>query len=114
MIKAVAALIPVTELDKASEFYESFFGRPADTRPMDTLAEWHLSAHGLVQVLHDPDRAGNTMVNFFVDNLDTTIATLTTANIATTDPMTVSQGRQRLVTTTDPDNNHLGLIETLT
>ncbi|MEU0089564.1 hypothetical protein [Kribbella sp. NPDC006257] len=113
-INAVLAVIPVTELDKASEFYASFFQREADERPMDTLAEWHLSDHGVVQVFHDPDRAGQTMVNFFVDDLDTTISTLTAADISTTDPIVVSQGRQRLVTTADPDGNQLGLIERLT
>ncbi|QNE19092.1 VOC family protein [Kribbella qitaiheensis] len=112
-IKAVLAVIPVTDLDKACEWYESFFGRAADTRPMDTLAEWHLSELGVVQVFQEPDRAGHTMVNFAVEDLDTTISTLAAADIHTTDPTKVSQGRQRLVSTTDPDNNQLGLIETL-
>lgn len=110
-IKAVLAVIPVHDLESAAQWYESFFGRPADQRPMDTLAEWHLSDLGVVQVLQEPDRAGRTMVNFTVDDLDATLAGLAAAGIATTDPQVVSSGRQRLTTTTDVDGNNLGLIQ---
>jgi predicted enzyme related to lactoylglutathione lyase len=111
--KAVLAVIPVQEIESSTQWYESFFGRPADQNPMDTLAEWHLSEFGVVQVFHDPDRAGRTSVNFIVDDLDTTQADLSSSGIPTTDPMTVSNGSQRLVTTTDPDGNQLGLIESI-
>jgi predicted enzyme related to lactoylglutathione lyase len=111
--KAVLAVIPVAEIGTATTWYESFFGRPADRKPMDSLAEWQLSERGLVQVLEDPDRAGQTMVNFFVDDLDTSAAALAAVGIATTEPMVVSQGRQRLFTAADPDGNQLGLIEIL-
>jgi predicted enzyme related to lactoylglutathione lyase len=110
-IKAVLAVVPVADLDLAVEWYESFFGRPADTKPMDTLAEWHLSELGVVQVFQDPDRAGRTTVNFTVDELDPTLAELTTKGITSTEPQVVASGRQRLATTTDPDHNQLGLIE---
>jgi predicted enzyme related to lactoylglutathione lyase len=110
-IKALLAVVPVADLDQAVEWYESFFGRPADTKPMDTLAEWHLSELGVVQVFQDPDRAGRTAVNFTVDELDAVLAELATKGITSTDPQVVSSGRQRLATTTDPDHNQLGLIE---
>jgi predicted enzyme related to lactoylglutathione lyase len=109
--KAVLAVIPVHELEPAAQWYESFFGRPADQRPMDTLAEWHLSDLGVVQVFQDPDRAGRTTVNFTVDDLDTALSTLAGSGITATDPQFVSSGRQRLATTTDADGNTLGLIQ---
>jgi predicted enzyme related to lactoylglutathione lyase len=113
MIKAVLAVIPVGEFEAACGWYESFFGRAADTRPMDSLAEWHLSDLGVVQVFHDPDRAGRTLVNFTVDDLDAARTELTAKGITTTDPQVVSSGRQRLATTTDQDGNQLGLIQTI-
>ncbi|WP_112249073.1 VOC family protein [Kribbella monticola] len=113
-IKAVLAVLPVTEIGPATEWYESFFGRSADSRPMDSLAEWHLSDQATVQVFEDPANAGRTAVNFFVDDLDTTRSTLSAAGITTTDPTEVAQGRQRLATTADPDNNQLGLLQHLT
>ncbi|GAA3555121.1 hypothetical protein GCM10022235_23840 [Kribbella ginsengisoli] len=113
MFKAVLAVIPVHELGPAAQWYESFFGRPADQQPMDTLAEWHLSEFGVVQVFQDPDRAGRTSVNFAVDDLDTTLSTLAGSGITATDPQIVSSGRQRLATTTDADGNTLGLIQVI-
>lgn len=110
-INAVLAVIPVAEFDDACEWYASFFGRPADQHPMDSLAEWHLTDAGIVQVLHDPGMSGRTMVNFFIDDLDNRVAELTTTGITTTDVVVVASGRQRLVTCADPDGNQLGLLE---
>lgn len=110
-INAVLAVVPVAEFDRACDWYASFFGRPADQRPMDSLAEWHLTDAGIVQVLHEPGQAGRTMVNFFVDDLDERVGRLTAADIATSDPLVVASGRQRLVTCADPEGNQLGLLE---
>jgi predicted enzyme related to lactoylglutathione lyase len=112
-INAVLAVIPVAEFDAACDWYASFFGRPADQRPMDSLAEWHLIDAGIVQVFHDPGKAGRTTVNFLVDDLDERVGRLTATDIATTDPLVVASGRQRLVTCTDPGGNQLGLLETI-
>lgn len=68
----------------------------------------------MIQVFQDPAGAGATRVNFFVDDLDTTISALTAAEITTTEPTLVSQGRNRLTSAADPDGNQLGLIERLT
>jgi predicted enzyme related to lactoylglutathione lyase len=113
-MRAVLAVVPVAEIDKATQWYERFFGRPADTRPMDSLAEWHLSELGVVQVFEDPDRAGRTTVNLTVDDLDATLSTLSGQNIPSTDPQLVSGGHQRLALIQDPDGNQLGLIQSLT
>ena len=113
-INAVLAVVPVAGFDEACDWYTSYFGRPDDQRPMDSLAEWHLLDTGIVQVFHDPDKAGSTVVNFFVDDLDERVARLAASNIATTEPLVVASGRQRLVTCTDPDGNQLGLLESTT
>jgi predicted enzyme related to lactoylglutathione lyase len=110
-ISAVLAVIPVAGIDSACSWYETFFGRPADQRPMDSLAEWHLSDLGWVQVFHDPDRAGQTTVNFIVDDLDKHLADLASKGIAAGETLTVSKGRQRLASITDPDGNVVSLIE---
>jgi catechol 2,3-dioxygenase-like lactoylglutathione lyase family enzyme len=110
-MKAVLAVIPVADFDTSTKWYELFFGRPADTKPMNSLAEWHLSDLGVVQVFHNPDRAGGTSVNFTVDDLDVAVAELSAQGIVTTDPQLVSSGTQRLTTTRDQDGNTLGLIQ---
>lgn len=111
--KAVLAVIPVADFEASRRWYELFFGRPADRQPMEGLAEWHLSELGVVQLLHDPDRAGRTMVNFIVDDLDAVSAELAGKGIDTSEPQLVSSGRQRLTTTQDQDGNSLGLIQTV-
>lgn len=105
-INAVLAVIPVGQFDTACDWYASFFGRPADQRPMDSLAEWHLIDAGIVQVFHDPGKAGRTTVNFLVDDLDERVGRLTATDIATADPLVVASGRQRLVTCTDPEETN--------
>jgi predicted enzyme related to lactoylglutathione lyase len=112
-MRAVLAVVPVQEIDKAIEWYSGFFGRDADTRPMDSLAEWHLSELGVVQVFEDAERAGRTAVNLTVDDLDATLRRLSEQSIESTDPQIVSGGRQRLAVVQDPDGNNLGLIASL-
>ncbi|ADB35199.1 hypothetical protein Kfla_6196 [Kribbella flavida DSM 17836] len=112
-MRTVLAVVPVAEFEKSCAWYEGFFGQPPDTRPMDGLAEWHLSELGVVQVFQEPDRAGRTAVNFTVDDLDAARSELSGHNIASTDPQVVSAGRQRLSIIQDPDGNQLGLIESL-
>ncbi|MEV6285546.1 VOC family protein [Kribbella sp. NPDC051770] len=112
-MRAVLAVVPVTNIEKAIEWYSGFFGRDADTRPMDSLAEWHLSELGVVQVFEDTDRAGRTAVNLTVDDLDATLRRLAEQNIESTDPQVVAGGRQRLAVVQDPDGNNLGLIASL-
>jgi predicted enzyme related to lactoylglutathione lyase len=112
-ITTVLAVVPVSDFDASCGWYETLFGRPADRRPMDGLAEWHLSERGAVQVFHDPGRAGQSVVNFYVDDLTKHRDDLAAHGVTATEPQTVSQGRQRLATITDPDGNQVNLIEFL-
>ncbi|MGY4768688.1 VOC family protein [Kribbella sp. CWNU-51] len=94
-INAVPAVIPVAGFDEACDWYAAFFGRPADQRPMDSLAERHLIDGGVIQIFNDAEKAGRTAVNFFVDDLDERVAQLTKADISATDP-TVHRRARRL------------------
>jgi hypothetical protein len=55
------AVVTAADFHRGLNWYERFFGRPADLRPMDGLAEWHLTETGVVQVVYDSDRAGYRM-----------------------------------------------------
>jgi hypothetical protein len=112
-IHRVLAVIPVADFETACGWYEKFVGRPADTNPMDSLAEWHVADTAWIQVFHDEAKAGSTAVNFVVDELDAELTRLGDQAIMAGEPLTVSKGRQRLATITDADGNNLGLIETL-
>jgi predicted enzyme related to lactoylglutathione lyase len=110
-ISAVLPVVPVSDFAAAERWYANFFDRAADRRPMDGLVEWQLGDYAVIQVFHSPDKAGRTVLNFVVDDLDREVADLTSRGITATEPMTVSKGRQRLATISDLDGNQLSLIE---
>ena len=48
MIEAVFAGLPVADFDAAIDFYERFFGRPADLVPKEGDSAWQLAGPGWV------------------------------------------------------------------
>ncbi|MFE2050604.1 VOC family protein [Streptomyces sp. NPDC059459] len=66
----VLAVAPVSDVESAVAWYERFPGRPADARPMAGPADWHIAPSGRLQVFQDAERAGASLVNLVVDDLD--------------------------------------------
>ena len=75
-IDHVLAVVPVSDIQAAQRWYEALIGRPEDNHPMDSLVEWRITETGWVQVFHDPERAGSTLLNFAVDDLEARAAEL--------------------------------------
>ena len=73
-IKHVLAVVPVSDIDRSEQWYASLFGRPADNNPMPTLVEWQVLPGAWVQVFNDPERAGRSLLNFAVDDLEKHLA----------------------------------------
>ena len=69
-IEHVLAVVPVSDLERSRQWYQALFGRPADNNPMPNLVEWQVIPGAWVQVYTDDDRAGSTLVNFAVDDLE--------------------------------------------
>jgi glyoxylase I family protein len=111
-ISHVLAVVPVTDHDAATEWYEKLLGRPADNRPMPSLADWHVTDSGWLQVFHDPARAGRSAVNLAVDSVDDARETLRQRGLAPGEPSGASAG-VRLLGIDDPDGNTVTLIENL-
>lgn len=109
MITHVLAVALVSDLDRATKWYEQLLGRPADARPMDTLADWHLTDGGWLQVFSDPRRAGGVAVNFAVDDFDRTRRALQERGFDTGHVIETLKGSQ-LLTLTDPDGNTITVI----
>jgi predicted enzyme related to lactoylglutathione lyase len=61
--------IAVEDIAEALDFYERLFGRAADARPMNDVAEWKLPGGGWVHVATDADRAGASVLTLVVDDL---------------------------------------------
>ncbi|MFI5509321.1 VOC family protein [Mycobacterium sp. NPDC051804] len=108
-IEHVLAVVPVSDLQVSSRWYEALFGRPADNNPMPTLAEWQVVPGAWVQVFVDDSRAGSGQLNFAVDDLQGHMATLRERGLEPGDVTDASKG-VHLSALTDPDGNSISLI----
>ncbi|MEU0369715.1 VOC family protein [Streptomyces sp. NPDC006283] len=106
----VLAVAPVKDIEAAVIWYERLLGRPADARPMDGLADWHVAPSGWIQVFRSPEHAGGALLNLVVDDLEKALADLAGRGIAAGDAQPGSQG-VRFAAVHDPDGNRITLIE---
>lgn len=108
-IEHVLAVVPVADFDGAHQWYERLFGRPADNAPMDGLVEWQVTDGGWVQVAQDAERAGSTLLNLAVDDLDRHLAEVAGRGLTPGAVAPVSKGVQ-LSAIRDPDGNTITFI----
>ena len=105
----VLAVVPVTDLDRSRQWYQSLFGREPDNNPMPNLVEWQVVPGGWVQVFVDTERAGSTLLNFAVDDLTDFIAQVRRRGLRPGEVTDANKGVQ-LSTITDPDENTIRLV----
>ena len=106
---SVMAVVTVANFGAGLEWYERFFGRGADQRPMEGLAEWRLTDTGVVQLVHDPERAGHALLTLGVPELDETIMTLASRGVSTGE--VVEGVIARIASITDPEGNTITLAQ---
>ncbi|WP_370330644.1 VOC family protein [Mycolicibacterium hippocampi] len=108
-IDHLLAVVAVSDLHVSREWYTGLFGRRPDNEPMATLAEWQVTPQGWLQVFVDPDRAGSSLFNLAVDDLDAYVAAVASRGL---EPEAVVEANKgvRLSTLTDPDGNLIRLI----
>lgn len=109
---AVLAVLMVDEFPAAAEWYERFFGRAPDRRPMDSCAEWQVTGGGAVQVLGTATATGRGTVVLGVEDVDAHAAELALRSIDT-EVFTTPDGAFRLATTSDPAGNTVVLARPL-
>ncbi len=109
-IDHVLAVVAVSDFDASHDWYQRLFDTPATNVPMPgDLAEWRITDTGWLQVFHDPERAGTSMVNFAVDDLEQHCADLHARSIATDGIITANKG-VKLCSLKDPDDNAITII----
>ena len=108
-IDQLLAVVPVSDMNTAMPWYELLVGRPPDNHPMETLVEWRITDRAWIQVFHDPERAGSTLLNFAVDDLDRQVAEVTDRGLSLGDIHLANKG-VRLCTVIDPDGNRITFI----
>ncbi|MFJ2436964.1 VOC family protein [Streptomyces anulatus] len=109
-IVRVLMVAPVGNVETAVAWYEKLLGRPADNRPMPSLADWHLSTGGWLSVFEDAERAGSTLLNLEVPDLDGALAQLKERGL-TAGPVQTGGTRTRFAALEDPDGNRVTLLE---
>ncbi len=100
--------VPVSELPTARDFYERFFGRPADVVVHENEEMWRLSDAAWVYVVVDPARAGRALAMLSVADLDATLAELARRGIRP-DRLEEYPGPARKATVLDPDGNSVAV-----
>ena len=108
-IEHVLAVVPVSDIDRSEQWYASLFGRAADNNPMPSLVEWQVRPGAWVQVFSDPDRAGNGLLNFAVDDLESHLAEVGGRGIDPGEIMEANKG-VRTCAVTDLDGNTITFI----
>ncbi len=109
-VARVLMVAPVRDIDIAVAWYERLLGRPADRRPMASLADWHLTASGWLQVFEDPAHAGSTLLNLEVPSLDAALSEVAERGL-TAGPVQTGGVRTRFAALEDPDGNRVTLLE---
>lgn len=103
------SVVPVTDRAAALEWFEAFFGRPAD-EVMGEEALWEVSETAWIVVDDRPERAGQALLTLGVEGLDDILARLAAHGISHEPVETYSNG-VRHVDVRDPDGNRLSLAE---
>ena len=110
-IENAIASLAVKDLKSASAWYEKLFGRPADSTPMPTVAEWKFERGGWLQVYELAERAGTGSCTLAANDIAAVIVHLQSLGIDTSEAS--SGAKVKTVMIIDPDGNHLAFAEAI-
>lgn len=112
-IEYLFAGIPVADFKSAIEWYTAVFGRPPDVIVReDHESMWSLLDKAWVYVVHDPERAGRSLVTILVDDLERHAAALQSRGIGGIRRETLPGVYMKAILT-DADGNTVTFAETL-
>jgi catechol 2,3-dioxygenase-like lactoylglutathione lyase family enzyme len=107
MATDVFAGIPVSDYERAREWYERLLGAEPSFLPNDVEAVWGVAEHGWLVIEVRPDHAGHAKHTVFVDDLDERLRAIAERRIDPAEQETYDNG-VRKVTFRDPDGNQIG------
>lgn len=109
-VEAVFAGVAVADFESSLPWYERLLDRPADERPIDGLAQWHVSQTALFQVLQEPERAGKSIVGLVVADLSAAVEALQAEGLTPENEDRTSE-KVLFAIFIDPEGNKVGLLE---
>ncbi|WP_369254755.1 VOC family protein [Geodermatophilus amargosae] len=99
--------IPVSDRERALDWYGRLFGSGPAFLPNDVEAVWEVAEHRYVYTELEPGHAGHARVTLFVDDLDARVTTMRARGVEPASRETYGNG-VRKVTYRDPDGNEIG------
>ena len=97
----------MSDLARASAWYEQLLDSGPSLLPNDTEAVWELAEHRYMFIELRPTHAGHAMHTVIVDDLDARVRGIADRGIEPAERETYSNG-VRKVTYRDPDGNEIG------
>lgn len=108
-IENAIASLAVQDLERSVSWYESLFERPADSRPMEGVAEWRFPRGGWLQVYALPERSGRGSVTLAVSDIEEVAARVASLDIDP--PERTSTEAVDTLMIRDPDGNSIAFAE---
>lgn len=102
--------VPVSDIEKATDFFERLLGRPGDIVVAADEVMWHLADAAWMYVVVDARRAGHGLAALAVTDLGATLAELGSRGVRA-EVVEDVEGAGRKATLHDPDGNAVALIE---
>lgn len=108
-VEHVLAVVAVSDIEQGRSWYTKLFGRAPDNNPMTNLVEWQVVDGGWVQVTEDPARAGSSMLNLAVSDIEEGVREVRECGLNPGEIVEANKG-VRLSAISDPDNNAIQLV----
>ncbi|MFD6697936.1 MULTISPECIES: VOC family protein [unclassified Microbacterium] len=108
-VEHVLSVLAVSDIKTANNWYSKLFGRAPDNNPMPNLIEWHVTDNGWVQVTEDRHRAGSSMLNLAVSDIQEGARELREMGLEPGEIIEANKG-VRLCPLSDPDGNAIQIV----
>ncbi|AFA75542.1 glyoxalase-like protein [Gordonia polyisoprenivorans VH2] len=102
------AAVPVTDLQRAIEWFDRLLGAVDTFDPNDTERVWTLATHAHLYAVVAPDDAGHGRVTLFVDHLEDFLADAEKRGATPESEETYDNGIRKTIFR-DPDGNEIGV-----
>jgi predicted enzyme related to lactoylglutathione lyase len=109
-IDVLFAGVPVREFTGSREWYTRLFGRPADVVAHEHEVMWRVTDTGWLYIVHDPERAGRSIVAISVRNVAAAVTDINARGLQC-GPILPEGDAGLKSTINDPDGNSISLIE---
>ncbi len=110
-VTRVLAGVAVEDVEAAEDWWGRLFGRPPDDRPAQGIAEWRLSADGVVQLVAARERAGASLLTLEVEDLEAELCALRDRGIDCGDVEDDADVLVLMATVADPEGSVVTLVQ---